>query len=169
MDKVRELPYFGNLKEGDIAFNGGSGAARIILKANGGIVLMTTDDNSPSGNAIFFKLDTNGLLIVTPWGTLRFDKTGFHVRAGAAKFDLMTLGGTAFSAMGGNGTVCMINAATIDLHGYCSLGIPTIPNTYYTAGMYPLPTPMPSGVVPVPLTPPISPFMFFSPTVKLAV
>lgn len=169
LDRVKQQPVFGNVKEGDACFSGGgTSQARVITKANGAVVVMTTDDNTPNGHSIYLRIDSTQLKFVAPWGCILFDYSGFHVRAGSAKFDLGQLGGSAFSALGSS-TYATVSAATITMSGVCQLGKPTIPDTYYTAAMYPLDAPLPSGLIPFPLTPPMAPLIFLSPTVRFAV
>lgn len=163
-----------NLKPGEVCIYGGApddttNPACIVIKNTGSIALKTED---PSGNAIFMTLTPTKWSFAGPWGTWLFDYSGVHARAGGAKFDMGGASGAVFDAIGGAatgmGTYVTLTAANITASGYCLLGLPSVPGTYFQAGMYPLPTPPATGLIPVPLVPPMAPVMFFSPSVRVA-
>jgi hypothetical protein len=162
-----------NLREGEACIHAGTSDSStncLLIKNDGRIVLATQDAQK---NAVFVRLDATKMQIVAPWGSQLFDFSGYHVRAGAAKFDMGQLGGTAFDALGGAaigaGTYCTITCANITALGVCQLGLPSIPGAYFQTGLFPIPASPPSGLVPVPLLPPMAPTLFFSPSVRCAV
>ncbi len=76
---VRGQKIAGNLKDGEACAYAPGGQAKVLFKANGGLALMTTADNTETGPTVSFVMDPDGLVAEAPWGRLRFDATGFHV------------------------------------------------------------------------------------------
>lgn len=135
---VRSQAIYGNLKDGEtcIYATGADGKAqgRVVIKQDGSINLFTTSDNTATGTSVFLRLGTgtdsqgkpDGLTFAAPWGTLKFDTTGFHVvTAAGARFDLGGIGGLPFplSALGSYANIqaALVSAAASIL----SLGDPT--------------------------------------------
>lgn len=78
---VRYASRYANLKPGEACVFATVGAARTLLKADGSITLYTTDDNTDSGKAVWFKLHpTDGFSFNAPWGSFTFDQLGWRVR-----------------------------------------------------------------------------------------
>jgi hypothetical protein len=95
---ARAGQIWGNLKPGETCMfatgAAGAGQARVLLKQDGSVTLYTTDTNAVGGNAVFFCISpTNGLQFVSPWGKLTLGPHGFHVQAGSAAIDLVSLSG----------------------------------------------------------------------------
>lgn len=92
---TRLAEAYGNQKEGEFCLvAGGSDAkaqGKIIGRADGALVLATTDNNTHEGNGVYLIVGPDKLAFQAPWGSLVFDKTGFHVvtHSGAK----MSLGG----------------------------------------------------------------------------
>lgn len=72
-----------NVGAGDRIFSAASGQARIVIKTNGSIVLMTTDDNTPTGKLVAFTLAPTGMSFASPIGSYKHDATGWHVKTKA--------------------------------------------------------------------------------------
>lgn len=87
---IRGLELYGNADHGESgiysAGEDGKGQARVICKKDGSINVFTTDTNTADGESVYFRVAPDGFMFVAPWGTLRFDATGFHVlhESGAA-------------------------------------------------------------------------------------
>ncbi len=95
---VRCLDQYGNLDFGEFcayaAGEDGLAQGRIIGKKDGSVAIFTTDDNTKAGRSVYFRVSPDGFLFVAPFGTLRFDETGFHLlHASGASFDLGAIGG----------------------------------------------------------------------------
>jgi hypothetical protein len=80
---TRTNQIYGNLAPGETclfaAGADGNAQARLILKADGSITGYTTDDNTPTGKAIYLRIHPeDGLTFVSPWGTIAFDQVGFR-------------------------------------------------------------------------------------------
>ncbi len=57
----------------------GTAQARVICKGNGSVAIVTTDSNTKDGQTVYFMVAPDGFSFVAPWGTLKFNATGFHV------------------------------------------------------------------------------------------
>ena len=89
----RGLDLYGNLAEGETcvyaAGEDGESQARRILKKDGSAAIFTTSDNTADGQSVYFRVAKDGFRFVAPWGTLKFDATGFHIlHSSGASFDL---------------------------------------------------------------------------------
>lgn len=89
----RGLDLYGNLNYGETclyaAGETGTAQARVILKQDGSISLFTTDTNTSEGQSVYFRVATDGFRFVAPWGTIKFDRSGFHIlHESGASFDL---------------------------------------------------------------------------------
>ena len=101
----RSGQIWGNLKPGETCVFAtgadGKGQARTLYKQDGSITHLTTDDNTPTGNAVMLRIgpptatSAGGLEVVVPGGKLTFNSLGFHVTAGAAQLDLGSAQGFA--------------------------------------------------------------------------
>lgn len=97
----------------------GYGAQFVRFHADGTITLWTSTTNEPEGQGIFFQVGPLGLRFESPFGTLTFDVTGFHVRdRSGARIDAGSAGLPApFSSIGSyagisGGIVSVEGAAT---------------------------------------------------------
>lgn len=94
---LRGLELAGLLKDGETAIyaagDDGNSQGRVLCKDDGSINAYTTHDNTKDGRSVYLRVAPDELVFASPWGTLRFDKTGFHVQtaSGAA----LNLGGIA--------------------------------------------------------------------------
>lgn len=78
-----------NLVHGDVVVQADKGAARAVVKADGSIALFTTDTNDDNGKSVYIRVAPDGMQFVAPWGTVKFDASGFHVlHSSGASFDL---------------------------------------------------------------------------------
>lgn len=78
-----------NLPNGSYAMSAGQGQARVVANNDGSVTLFTTSDNTNAGKSVYVRVAKDGIQFVAPWGTLRFDDTGFHVlHSSGASFDL---------------------------------------------------------------------------------
>lgn len=91
----RSQAIYGNLAAGESCLYAPASQARVMLKADGGVVIYTTDDNTKDGRGIYFKISpTKGLEYSCPWGRMNFGPLGFHVvHSGGARIDLGAVGG----------------------------------------------------------------------------
>ena len=95
---MRGLDLYGNLGFGETcvyaAGETGTSQARAVWRSDGSINLFTTDDNTADGNAVFFRVAKDGFYFVAPWGTMKFDSSGFHVNhRGGAQLSLGAISG----------------------------------------------------------------------------
>lgn len=98
---VRCLEIYGNLKPGETAAfaagEDGLSQGRTLWKDDGSITHYTTHNNRADGRSVYTRTAPDGIEWVAPWGTLRFDATGFHVRhISGAEFHLGGIGGLPF-------------------------------------------------------------------------
>ncbi len=88
---ARACDRYANLKPGECCLYATVGQARVLCKADGTVTLYTTDDNTKTGNAVFFRIgglkpdgkSYVGFQFVAPFGSFVFDDTGWHVRHSA--------------------------------------------------------------------------------------
>lgn len=90
---TRSQEIYGNLKPGETCLWAGGAdglaQARVIEKADGSINIYTTDTNTKDGKAVYFRVAPDGFSFVAPWGSLKYDPTGFHINhASGASFNL---------------------------------------------------------------------------------
>jgi hypothetical protein len=95
---LRGLELYGNADHGEAgiysAGEDGNGQARVLCKKDGSINCYTTHDNTASGRSVCLRIAPDGLTFTSPWGSLRFDRTGFHVNtASGASFNLGGMAG----------------------------------------------------------------------------
>lgn len=161
--RPRERTVYGHLEDEEACLHAGSAdgsnPARVVTKKDGAIVLMTEADD---GQTIYLRVAKDALRFVAPWGTLRFDATGFHVKTQwEARLDLGGAGGLP----GGLTSYATLAASTVKLDGVALLG-PSGSN-YESVACLPFAGFPPLGG-PVPLVPPMAPLIFLSPFVKVA-
>lgn len=95
---TRCLDQYGNLDFGEFcAYAPGEDAkaqGRVIGKKDGSVTVFTTDTNTKAGRSVYFRTAPDGFLWVAPWGTLRFDASGFHLlHSSGASINLGGIGG----------------------------------------------------------------------------
>jgi hypothetical protein len=123
-----------------------------------------TDD----GKTVYLKLGKDALRFVAPWGSLRFDESGFHVKTQwDARLDLGGIGGLP-APISDMTSYATLSAKTVKLIGVCLLGTPGPLATYESATWLPFALYPPVPGVPLPLLPPVVPFMWTAGSVKLA-
>lgn len=104
----RDAAVVGNLSPGDRVVAGGyPSQSRLHVKFDGSVSLLTTDDNTATGNAVFYRISAKESRFWSPWGSQVHDATGYHARTfHGAKLDLGGLGLPApFSAFGSMGSL----------------------------------------------------------------
>jgi len=118
----RDAKVIGNLKAGDRVIAGGyPSQSRCFVRADGSVSLVTTDDNTSDGNAVFYRVSPTEGRFWSPWGSQVHDHTGLHLRTWhGAKLDLFGLSLPApFNAYGSmiglQADIVTINAATLSL------------------------------------------------------
>ncbi len=100
----------------------GGGQAREIIKKDGSITQFTTDNNLAGGQSIYARTARgvnektgapDGFTWAAPWGTLKFDPSGFHVvlKESGAEFHLGGMGGLP-PPLDVLGSYCNITAGT---------------------------------------------------------
>jgi len=76
----RSAEMYGQLSDGETALYAagatGTAQARVLLKDDGTINLVTTDDNTSSGQTHLFQFGPEGMKILTKWGYIVFDENG---------------------------------------------------------------------------------------------
>jgi len=133
---LRGLELYGNLKAGETcvyaAGEEGTGQARTLWRDDGAITHFTTEGNVAGGKAIYARVgkgldDDTGLMDgfswAAPWGTMRFDQSGFHVvHSSGAEFHMGGINGMP-APLDQIGTYCSIQAAAVTTTSSCqSLG-----------------------------------------------
>lgn len=113
---VEKLPRgAGNVKQDETVIFGRDGSqGRVVVKDDGTVALMTTAANAQGGQAIVLSVGPNGLRYTSPWGTMRFDASGYHVR---------TKAGPAFR-MGGIKVAGLPDEIAGAITGYCTIECP---------------------------------------------
>ena len=141
---LRASSIYGNLKEGETCVYATTGAARILLKADGSITRYTTSDNTPQGVSISDTLGPNGWRLETPWGALVLNAQGFTVTFGGAS---VTLEPGGIARMAGNqvamaGSIAAVAGSVATCLGSNCVPIPGV-NTALVgaAGISGLPSP----------------------------
>ncbi len=160
---TRTNNIYGNLGPGETCVSAsgvdGQAQAAVMLKGDGSVTLYTTDDNTPSGQAIFAMLHpTKGFMIVAPWGTLTFDQVGLRVKHQSG-FGINggSVGGLPgpFAALSSYLTMtaasCSLNGSQVYLGGgplyYCAAGgLGSIPLTMPGIPIAPVGFGVPCGV-----------------------
>ncbi len=93
----------------------GGGQAGIIMKQDGSITLHTTMGNTAEGASVFLRIKPDALQFASPWGTLTFDASGFHLKTKSGP--RLDMGGIAIP-----GVPDLIAGA---FTGYCRITAPT--------------------------------------------
>lgn len=145
----RAADIYKNLAPGDTCVYATSGMARLILKANGTIALITTDTNSDSGRTMYLSMSPKGpsgdpeIRLETPFFKAWVDGSGLHLldRSGA-QVDFGSVGGvpSPFSAIS---SFFKVTAAVVKIAGAATM-IGKGP-AYQQAGLAPNPGPVAPG------------------------
>lgn len=123
---LRGLELYGNLKPGDACVYSagldGTKQAKTLWRGDGAITTYTTEGNIAGGRAIYFRTGPgvdvatgapDGFSWAAPWGTMKFDWTGFHiVLESGAEFHLGGITGLP-APLDQIGTYCRIQSATM--------------------------------------------------------
>lgn len=79
----RQAEAYGNLAEGEIclAAGGADGYAmgKLLIKADGSLVMSTTDNNTHDGNGCYMKVGPDGWHLIFPFGQIHFIKQGLFI------------------------------------------------------------------------------------------
>jgi len=125
---VRGQAIYGNLGPGEtcVYAGGPDGTAqgRFLLRKDGSVTMMTTDDNTSDGHTIKRSISPNplqGIVDFSPWGSAKLNQTGYHIMtASGARLDGggMSAPGVP-SAIGSYWTLsaasCSLQASTVNL------------------------------------------------------
>lgn len=124
---LRGKKLSGNLKPGETAVYATSGAASELFKSNGAITMLTTEDNTDTGRAVFFQTAPAGFTWESPYGRASLDAKGYHVKDfGGARLDLGSLGMPA--PLNSLSTYATLQAAMVSLRaGIVALGPDSLP------------------------------------------
>lgn len=167
--RPRKRTVYGHLRDEESCIHAGSAdgtnPARVVTKKDGSIVLLTETDD---GKTVYLKLGKTGLRFVAPWGSFRFDESGFHLKTQwDARLDLGGVGGLP-APVSDMTSYATLSAKTVKLDGVAMLGTPGPAGLYESATWLPFVTYPPVPGVPLPLMPPMAPLIFASGTVKVA-
>ena len=106
------------LTSGETVIRAKSGAARMIVRNDGTISFVTSIDNTDTGKAVVFTISPTKLAFSSPWGTITFDATGFHLKTAAGP--RIDMGGMRLPLPG------MPDAIANAIGGYCTITSPII-------------------------------------------
>jgi hypothetical protein len=127
----RACSQYANLQPGEACMFATVGQARVLVKKDGSITLYTTDDNTATGNPVYFTLSPkNGLLFVAPWGRFEFSPNRFlmlHGSSDGSQTNFRIQGGglnTPGPLSGlGIGSYFTVQSGTITLSGLVNAGV----------------------------------------------
>lgn len=126
---------FTNLNEKATVVQATDGEARVVVRDDGSIAIFTTSSNDREGGSVYLRVAPDGLSFVSPWGTLKYDDTGFHIlHSSGASFDLGGIFGMP-SPLDEIASYVKMQAATVNVVASAqSLGVGTVaPLTSATA------------------------------------
>ncbi len=88
------------------------------MKLSGDIAALTTDDATPEGRSIYWRLSPDkGFEVVTPWGRITCGPEGIHlVHSSGARLDLMAVSGLV-SPLDALGSSAGLSADTVSVEG----------------------------------------------------
>jgi hypothetical protein len=114
---TRQSAVYGNLKSGESAAFATVGApARMVFKANGAAALITTDNNTPTGNSVYYRVTPTEERFWSPWGSRILDSGGFRMSTTSGA--RLTLGGLGLPApFNAVGSFALVTADTVRLDG----------------------------------------------------
>jgi hypothetical protein len=114
---------FDNLPNGSTAMSAGQGEARVITRNDGSIALYTTDDNTREGEGVYVRVAPDAIQFRAPWGTMRFDASGFHVAlSSGASYDLGAVFGLGDVVPGGQVIEALSTYASTRAHTIINAG-----------------------------------------------
>jgi hypothetical protein len=111
---LRGTSIYGNLGPGETCLYAGgldgNSQGRVIIKNDGSVTLMTTENNLPAdqgGQPVALRISpTKGFEFTSQFGSITLDKTGFHVKTAAGpRIDMGGLVIPGLSALPGIGTL----------------------------------------------------------------
>lgn len=112
----RKRPLLPVLQKGERMIYGATGSF-VRMHADGRISLFTTDDATPNGKTVALQVMPDGLLFSSPWGTLKFDNSGFHLlHVSGAGIDLGAIAGLP-APLDQLGSYCTLTAAIHQRNG----------------------------------------------------
>ena len=143
----------------------GSNPARVVVKKDGSIVVMTV---AGDGQTVYLRVAPDALRFVAPWGTLRFDASGFHCKTQwGARLDLGGFGG-APEPVSDMTSYATMSAHSVKLDGLVLLGAAGPSGDYESVAWLPFIGFPPTPGSPQALVPPTAPVVFLSPYVKVS-
>ena len=92
---IRGQAIYGNLDDGETCLYAGgpdgTAQGRLMLKKDGSVTMMTTDDNTSTGHTVKRSISPNplqGIVDFSPWGSAKLNQTGYHIMtASGARLD----------------------------------------------------------------------------------
>lgn len=111
-----------NQTAGDKTLACAVGSARVRVKQDGSVTLFTTTDGTDDGKPIFLRISKKGLEFGSPFGTIKFDSSGFHIATAAGP--AIDMGGIDLSSIPGFSSLPEDVAGA--LTGYITLTAPTV-------------------------------------------
>jgi hypothetical protein len=130
---TRSQAIAGNINPGETCVYAPAGQARALFKADGTATLITTDDNTATGNNVEFTISPTGLYFKAPWGKITFDATGLHIaNSTGARIDLNNIDAPGpLAAVVGNSctittSVFNANAGVVNLGPQTGASLPAI-------------------------------------------
>lgn len=125
----------GSLGKGETCLYGLLGQARVLLKADSSVNLITTDTGDASGNNVQLSITPTGLYFNAPWGKIAFDAAGFRVS---------TASGGSISLLGSSNPTASTQFYVSASNSTLSSGLITLGNPINAA----VPFPVCYGVLP---------------------
>lgn len=117
----RITPILPPLKKGESVFYGARGQF-VRCKEDGSVAIYTTADGSLTGQTVSLSVAPGTIEMFAPWGTVKFNPTGFHVvTASGATLEMGGIGGmpSPFDALGNwaklSGAMVQIEGSVISL------------------------------------------------------
>lgn len=126
---TRGTAILGNLADGETCVYASGSQARTVYKTDGSITSVTTDDNTPTGNSVFIRVDPKAISAFSPLVDFTGDAMGWRFTTWqGARFTMTGLGLPApFNALGLNSSIDL-SADTITLDAaVLQLGRTTLP------------------------------------------
>jgi hypothetical protein len=107
--------FFSSISGGTVALVGYTGAF-VRTGLDGVVSTKTTDTKTPTGRPVFYNVAPTGFQWESPYGRMRLDTTGFHVKEhGGARLDIGSL--SMPSPLDAMSTYATLQAATVNLRG----------------------------------------------------
>lgn len=104
---TRGQAIYGNLKAGETCIyaggHDGNSQGRVLIKDDGSVTLLTTNDNTKTGKVVALKIAPDGFTFTSPWGSFKFDASGFHLKTKAGP--RIDMGGLDLSTTGVPGAI----------------------------------------------------------------